>query len=221
MKRFAPLLLILIVLHCVSAQERPEAYKFGEYDSIGSGCGEWARVADFLQKLTEQSDAQGLIVVYAGHGEERFGNVQAYVAELNKWIVWHQFPANRIDFVIAEGKKVFSEDYWIIPAGAEAPEFKPFEMDWADLQGKYYFSLGCPQCEPSYSFNGIQQNFEEYVNILQKFPGFKGEITVGSFADLIWVKNKLTKGLKLPRDRYILTLSKQKRTNLIPVCMSI
>jgi hypothetical protein len=211
MKRCVLIAFVMLIFQGVSAQEKPEAYKFGEYDSIGGGCSEWGRVADFLQKLSERSDSRGLVVVYASHGEERLGNIRGYVAELKNWILkWEKFPQDRIDFVVTGGKKVFSEDYWIIPGGAEAPEFRSFEMDWAGLRNKYFFSLGCPQCEPSYPFNRNQVDLEGYVSVLLQFPTYKGEIVVGNFDDLLWVRNRLTKDLKLPRNHYVIKMAKSK-----------
>lgn len=214
MKIILSLFLALLISPIAPAQSQPEAYKIGEYEKIGGGCEEYSRIADFGRKIIQQKGSRGLIVVYSGDNRQRFGNVLAYISGVKSYFAERRMPPEKISFLIAEGKNLFNEEFWIIPENAEFPDIKPFSFDWSKLQAKYHFSTACFRCEPSYpELIDSQPGLAEYAEILKKYPKYKGLIVVNNYAELAEVRNTLVGNLKLPRRRLTITVRPKKAEN--------
>jgi len=204
----APVLIVLTLAQYLSAQDRREAYKFAEYDGIGHGCEEYGRLTLFEDEvMTSPKNLRGLIVIYRGEKDERFGNLLGYVLGATGRVRSHNVPAGKIDFVIAEGKSFFSEEFWIIPEGADVPVVREATFDWTSIKTKYHFSTACLKCEPSYpELTTSQPNYEDFAAVLKKNPSLKGVVAVKDYDELREVRSALTKGLKLARNRYLVVV---------------
>lgn len=181
MRRVILLLLILFAFQSISAQNPTEAYKLGEYDrNDGSGCGEYFRIADMLEEVKNQEGSKGLIVIYSGNDEQRFGNILAYISGTKNYIKYFlKTSPEKVSFIIAKGKNLFNEEFWIIPQNAKLPDIKSDSFDFRNLKNKYHFSHTCPACEPNYPrLTSFQENLEDYAEILKKYNDYRGLIEI-------------------------------------------
>lgn len=203
--------LICLAAGLGTAQDQARAYKLAEFDKNGGGsCDEFFRIAHLVDEVDKNPGSKGLIVIYAGDKTNRFGNVMAYAGEAQEYFerITKSAPG-KFTVVAAEGKEFFNEEFWIIPAGAEPPNITRAVFDWSGLTGKYRFSYTCLQCEPSYYRLGhFQANFEDYADILRKYPNYRGLITVNDMWEVERVRSELTEKNKLPRNRYRIQILK-------------
>jgi hypothetical protein len=215
-KRIFSLILLsafaLTISPTLFAQDQPKSYKYAEYESPrGGSCDEFFRVADFLEKI-EKENAKGLIIIYSGDSRQRMGNLLAYTSGAKRFLAeWMQLPSDRVSFVIADGKNLFNEEFWIIPQNAKPPEIKQANFDWTKLETKYLFSQSCVNCTPSYGLlTPTQPGYQEYANVLMENPDYKGLITVGSNFALKEIRKILLKNYKLPQNRFAIQVIKSK-----------
>lgn len=160
MKKVLSFLLILLISQVVFAQNPNEAYKVAEFETNGGGgCDEYFRIVYLLEEMNKHKESKGVIVIYSGDSKKRFGSILAYVSGAKKYLPsWMEIPTDKISFVIAEGKNLFNEEFWIVPKNAKFPDIKPFDFDWSNLKAKYHFSYTCLDCEPSYPFLVVSHN---------------------------------------------------------------
>jgi hypothetical protein len=172
----------------------------------GGGCDPFFQLTYLMDELQKAGSGTGLVVVYDGGGDERFGNLMAFVRNAPEWLKW---PPGKIKFMVGHGKDFFDEELWIIPDGAQPPKINAQTFDWNSVEGTYYFSNACLSCEPSYPWlSRFQANFDDYARILKDHPQYSGIIRLSSYEDLRSVVKSLTHELKVPRNRYKIILSK-------------
>ncbi|HUR99168.1 MAG TPA: hypothetical protein VMZ26_13965 [Pyrinomonadaceae bacterium] len=193
-----------------SGQTRPEPIKWDE-GAVQPGCGEYGRIAWFMEEMmVRRKDARGLIIVFAGTGAERFGNLLGYLNGARGFVADHGVPASKISYVVAEGRAFGEEEYWIIPAGSQPPVFTEVRFDWKMLTSKYLFSTTCTTCEPSYPELGLgQPHYVGFAQVLRENPHHRGRIEVNSYKDAVEVRKELTGRLGLGRERYSIKISKR------------
>lgn len=199
-----------MIFAVIQGQPLGEAFKFDE-GAVQGGCREYGRLAWFMEEMMiRQKDARGLIIVFRGNNAGRFGNLLGYVAGAGGWVADHGVPANRISFVLAEGKTFADEEYWIIPNGADPPDFTSAQFDWKSLSVKYLFSTTCTSCEPSYPELGLAQPYYEgFAQVLRENPNYRGRVEVNNYRDLVEVRKKLTGEMKIARTRYSIAIKKK------------
>lgn len=215
-------LALLISPHVFAQNQPPQAYKVGEHERIGAGCEEYGRMANLFEGLRQNPGSRGLIVVYSGDNKKRFGNVEAYVEGVKLYFKQKRLPPEKITLVIAEGKNLFNEEFWIVPENAEFPDIKPFGFDWSRLDAKYLFSETCLRCEPSYpELTDFQSGIDVYAEILKTYPNYHGLIEVNDYSELSQIRNSLIKNFKVPRRRFTITLAKKNPENSLSVNLYI
>jgi hypothetical protein len=199
-----------MIFGVVLGQPAREAFKFDE-GPVQGGCGEYGRLGSFMEEMMiRQKDARGLIIVFRGSNLDRFGNLLGYVSGAGGWVADHGVPANKISFVLAEGQTFAHEQYWIIPNGAEPPDFTSAHIDWKSLPAKYLFSTTCTGCEPSYPELGLSQPYYEgFAQVLRNNPNLRGRVEVNNYKDLAEVRRRLTSEMKIARNRYSITIKKK------------
>lgn len=206
--------IILFTFHTIFAQMQKAAYKLAEYESPqGSSCDEYFRMIDFLEKINQEKDSKGLVVIYSGDSSERYGNLLAYISGAEKYLTKNMgVVPDKVSFVIAEGKSLFNEEFWIIPQNSETPKIRLASWDSAKLQKKYYFSQTCVVCEPSYYLlTSFQPNYQEYAAILKKNPKYKGLIVGSNFESLMVIRKTLVREHKLSKERFSLQIKKGRK----------
>lgn len=201
----AILAILIISAGGLGQSQPPEPISVGKYDRNGGGsCDENFRITNLLDEIAKNEGSRGLVVVYAGPEPRRFGNLRAYVSGAEVYLAnFIKAPKGAITFVIAEGKNLFNEEFWLIPKGASLPPMTPIPSELRRLDSKYHFGYACLQCEPSYPWlTGFQPNFEEFAAILKAHPEYAGLVEVNNREDLVGVTRALTGRIKLARDRY-------------------
>lgn len=190
-----------------------QAYKIDEFVGLGGGCNGNSRYANFEMELAQNDENKGLVVIYTGGNKQRFGNISAYARNVKNYVKYYtKISPERVDVIILKGKEFFAHEFWVIPKDAKLPYAESYEFEWSQIQGKYYFSRTCLQCEPSYPLiTEFQANFEEFTNVLKQYPSYKGQIIVNDYWELAQVKSALTNNLKLPRHRYSIQLRKKNK----------
>lgn len=180
MKKLILFLLLLFAFQSIFAQNQAEAYKIAEYDRNGIGCEEYFRLADLVEKMKQDEESTGLIVIYSGNDKQRFGNILAYISGAKSSLFpYFKISPDKVSFVIAEGKKFFSEEFWIIPKGANPPQIQADNFDFSNMQDKLHFSRTCLICEPSYpQLSSSQDGFEKYAEILKKYENYQAVIEI-------------------------------------------
>lgn len=202
MKYLLTAIFILLTAGHGFAQAPAGAYKLQEFEDPGKGCEPFFRLMYFLEELKKQPGSNGLIVVYTGNNELRLGNVTGYLKGAKEYVD-HYLSRNRVSIRAAEGKSLFTQEFWIIPAGATMPALDPVSFNWNGLKADYYFSTTCFQCDPSYPhLSSLQPNLEDYAGILKSYPEYRGLVTVHDLSDVLLVRDQLTGRHKLPRNRY-------------------
>jgi hypothetical protein len=211
MKYLLTAIFILLTAGHGFAQAPAGAYKLEEFEDPGKGCAPFFRLMYFLEELEKQPGSNGLIVVYTGKNELRLGNITGYVKGAKEYVdhylsSYDNFAGlseNRVSIRAAEGKSLFAQEFWIIPAEAAMPALDPVSFNWDGLKENYYFSTTCFQCDPSYPhLSSFQPNLEDYAGILKSHPEYGGLITVHDLSDVLQVRDQLTGTHKLPRNRY-------------------
>jgi hypothetical protein len=120
-------------------------------------------------------------------------------------------PPEKVSFIIAEGKNLFNEEFWIIPENAKFPAIKPFSFDWSKLDVKYHFSTACFRCEPTYpEFTDFQAGLDSYAEVLRANPQHQGLIVANNYAELGQIRKWLVEDYKLPRRRFTIIVPKKK-----------
>jgi hypothetical protein len=208
------ILLILFIL--VGSQvcfSQTQAYKIDKFANLGAGCDGNSRYANFDIELAQNIYNKGLVVIYTGEKQERFGNILAYANNIKKYVSYYtKISPERVDIIILQGKTFFAHEFWVIPEDAKSPYTESYSFDWSNIREKYYFSHTCLQCEPSYPLiTDFQPNFEKFAKILKQYPNYRGQILVNNYDEISTVRKQLTNYQKLPRNRYSIQLRKQKQ----------
>jgi hypothetical protein len=213
MKNLISIIFILLISQITFGQDSTTPYKFDEYEDVGVGCQEYFRMDAFVGRISQQEGSRGLIVLYTGENADRFGNILGHISGTKQFLKnWMGFPPERILFTVVKGKKFFNKELWIIPKNAKVPDIKSFEFDWNNLETKYFFSTTCFMCDPSYGLlTTFQPDFEDYTEVLKKYPNYRGQIIVNNFQDLFQVRRTLTKEYKLPTNRFSIQLAKRNK----------
>lgn len=170
----------------------------------GGGCDPFFQMTSLMEQVSKEDGSVGLVIVYDGDKDQRYGNLSAFVKKGDKFITeFLKYTPERIKFVSAKGKTFFHEQFWLIPRGAAFPEFERASFDPDSIGDRYFFSNACLICEPSYPWlTQFQPNFEEFADILRKHTDYLGEVDVFSYNDLATVRRTLTHDLHLARNRY-------------------
>lgn len=208
MKYCLLIIAILILPLAGGAQAQADKpYLWAEFDGIGRGCDENTRIWSYIEDLKKLPASKGLVVIYTGENSERYGNISAYLRGFKEWLSYFK-GGDHVDVVLADGKTLFYEEYWIVPENTPPPAVPAStEPDLRKIGSKYLFSNACLQCDPSYpSLIGEQANFEDYIAVLKNNRELRGTITVYSASDARTVRRKLTAKGKLPRSRYTVSV---------------
>lgn len=181
MKKLILFLLLLFAFQSIFAQNQAEAYKIAEYERNGGGsCEEFFRIYDLIERIKQDEESRGLIVIYSGNDNKRFGNILAYISGVKESIpYYYKVPSDKISFIIAKGKSFFNEEFWIIPKDAKFPEIENDNFDFSNLNSKFLFSETCLICEPSYQrLTSFQEGLNEYAEVLKKHKNYQALIEI-------------------------------------------
>lgn len=193
-------------------QSGSQAFKFDE-GPVQGGCGEYSRITSFTDEMmANQQNSRGLVIVFRGDGNDRFGNLLAYVEGARGFVAKRGVPTSKVSYVIAEGKSFAYEEYWIIPDGADLPPFVQARTGWNLPTSKYLFSQTCTSCEPSYPELGLSlPHYEGFAAALRENAGHRGRIEVNNYEELVAVQNELTATRRIDRRRYSIVIKKERK----------
>jgi len=185
----------------------------------GGGCDPFFQITYLMDEVSKHSGSTGLVVVYDGGNNQRYGNITAFLKSGDRFVTeFLKYPPGKIKFLSGKGKAFFHEQFWLIPKGASAPEIERGDFANIRIGDRFHFSNACLVCEPSYPWlTRNQPNFEEYASILKAHDDYIGEIDVFNFTDLTTVKRRLTNDLKLPRNRYRIRMLKSESSEDLSV----
>jgi hypothetical protein len=176
MKTLLCLLLIVFFQTFVFGQTKTDEYALTDSDS------ESIRIHNFSLELNKQPESEGLIIIYAGENLTRAGNLFSFANGVKSHIAL--LSKNKVSVVVAQGKKWFFKEMWIVSAGEKKPEFKEFKFDFGALKTKLFYAFDCLSCDPAVPelYSG-EVDLENYAEILKGNASYKGviEISTGDY----------------------------------------
>ena len=172
MRQFALFMILILSQTFVFGQIKVAEYEVTDSDT------ESAYVAVFLNEVNKRAGSKGLIVIYTGANQERLGNILEYIDGV-KYYIGYYSSKDKVSVVIAEGKKRFYKEFWIIAEGQKFPEIKSVDVDFSNLKTKYFYAADCMQCSPAvvgFSFSKI--TFDRYAQVLKDNDDYQGLIEI-------------------------------------------
>jgi len=171
MKVFFCLLLIVFFQTFVFGQTKTDEYALTDSDS------ESMRIHNFSDELNKQPESEGLIIIYAGDNLTRAGNLFSFANGVKSHIAL--LSKNKVSVVVAEGKKPFFKEMWLIREGEKKPEFKEFKFYFGALKSKLFYAFDCLSCDPAVPelYSG-EVDLENYAEILRTNPGYRAVIEI-------------------------------------------
>lgn len=171
MKTLFCLLLIVFFQTFVFGQTKTDEYALTDSDS------ESMRIHNFSDELNKQPESEGLILIYAGENLTRAGNLISFANGVKNHIA--RLSKNKVSVVVAQGKKAFFKEMWIVSGGEKKPEFKEFKFDFGALKTRLFYAFDCLSCDPAVPelYSG-EVDLENYAEILRKNPGYRAVIEI-------------------------------------------
>lgn len=202
MKNLFAIIISFIFCVSVAAQDQPKALLFIEFSTRGI-CETALRDLDyFYNELNNNPAASGVIVIYSAR-ENQTGD-RSREAQINSWIRIRNFDTNRTQIIRGEFRKDAKTEFWIVPPGADLPEFtgETWSYDLSGLTKPWVIGT-----EYADGIGGCQgYDFGNFIDFLKANPNMRGHIVIGesSRAKFRKAENEFRKTLaenKIPKRR--------------------
>lgn len=204
------LILFASAWFCLCQEPLPKARLIDEYGKLNCESVS-ARMDNFMHDLMNDPSAMGYAVVYPGKGE--FKDAQWQARRITGSIYWRKFDKTRLLVVRGEERDDLKIQYWLVPAGANKPEFR--EGSWPepvrDSSKPFIFFTSGPG-----DYICPSNDEETYINFLAAHPDLRGHIVIfnrsrreGKEDAEYWLKT-FTEDGRIGRNKFRIFFAKNK-----------
>jgi hypothetical protein len=202
--------ILLTAFNICFGQDKPKAEIIDQFDEIN--CEELlARLDNFLIAMRNNPNAAGYIIISGGKNDK---NSFRDEWRIRGHLEFRRFDDSQLTIAKAEVVKDSYTKFWLVPAGAEKPEYKEIDFDYK-----------IPENRKPYIFNSTKEDgdlcpggnqLKIYSDYLSANPNFRGHIVIFTESKAEFEKertklfNELTNKYKIPADQIKFFFVKKK-----------
>ena len=200
------ILIVLFALQICFGQEKPKAELVDEFGKIN--CEELqARTDGFYQNgLRSNPSSTGYIVIFGNKNN----SLEKYLLEVRfkSAVISQKYEFNRVVFVRGKNNDSTHGQFWLVPAGAEKPNFDEENWDYSLPELNKAVKFHERNWENFDNICPSNRNFSEelYAKLLLGNPGFRGNIVINENSS----KNLKKELLKTFVNKYKIPLNRLK-----------